>query len=87
MKHLSGDATGDINVGHSNGTTKIPSNTTYDFPFGMDTLRRWSWAQYIPICPTFTGLQKCGKRQTKDHRADTGNDQNMSNKETADTNL
>ncbi|XP_038077946.1 solute carrier family 23 member 1-like isoform X2 [Patiria miniata] len=28
---------------------------TYDFPFGMDWVRRFSFFRYIPFCPTFTG--------------------------------
>ena len=30
--------------------------STYDLPFCMPTLRRWTFTKYIPICPTFNGL-------------------------------
>ena len=30
--------------------------STYNLPFCMPTLRKWSFTKYIPICPTFTGI-------------------------------
>ncbi|KAM7362474.1 solute carrier family 23 member 2 isoform 2-T2 [Cochliomyia hominivorax] len=27
--------------------------TDYDFPYGMDTLKRWKWTYYIPFLPTY----------------------------------
>jgi len=41
---------GDDNV--NDGTA-----TDYDFPFGMDAIRRWKWTYYIPFMPTYK-LQK-----------------------------
>lgn len=32
-------------------TEYVPN--TFDFPFGMDTLRRWTWTSYIPFMPTY----------------------------------
>ncbi|XP_011632573.1 solute carrier family 23 member 1 [Pogonomyrmex barbatus] len=29
---------------------------TFDFPFGMDLLRRWKWTSYIPFLPTYQKL-------------------------------
>ena len=29
--------------------------STYDFPCGMNIVRRWTWLKYLPICPTFIG--------------------------------
>ncbi|XP_017461274.1 PREDICTED: solute carrier family 23 member 2 [Rhagoletis zephyria] len=41
---------GDANI--NDGTA-----TDYDFPWGMDTLRKWKWTYYIPFLPTYK-LQK-----------------------------
>lgn len=41
---------GDDNV--NDGTA-----TDYDFPLGMDAIRRWKWTYYIPFMPTYK-LQK-----------------------------
>ncbi|XP_054725358.1 solute carrier family 23 member 2 [Anastrepha obliqua] len=41
---------GDANV--NDGTA-----TDYDFPWGMETLRKWKWTYYIPFLPTYK-LQK-----------------------------
>lgn len=27
--------------------------TDYDFPYGMDTIRKWKWTYYIPFMPTY----------------------------------
>ncbi|XP_047476945.1 solute carrier family 23 member 1-like isoform X1 [Penaeus chinensis] len=29
---------------------------TYDFPFGMDVVRKIKWMKYVPLSPTFTGF-------------------------------
>uniref|UniRef100_W8C4N8 Solute carrier family 23 member 2 n=2 Tax=Ceratitis capitata TaxID=7213 RepID=W8C4N8_CERCA len=41
---------GDANI--NDGTA-----TDYDFPWGMETLRKWKWTYYIPFLPTYK-LQK-----------------------------
>lgn len=35
----------------------------YDFPLGMSLIRKWNWATYIPVCPTFKG---CSSGQDDD---------------------
>ncbi|KOX68501.1 Solute carrier family 23 member 1 [Melipona quadrifasciata] len=36
---------------------------TFDFPFGMDVLRRWKWTQYVPFLPTYKpGIYSCSRR-------------------------
>ena len=29
---------------------------TYDLPFGMSYIRKWSWTRFIPFSPTFVGI-------------------------------
>ncbi|XP_011195055.1 solute carrier family 23 member 2 [Zeugodacus cucurbitae] len=41
---------GDANI--NDGTA-----TDYDFPWGMETLRKWKWTYYVPFLPTYK-LQK-----------------------------
>lgn len=37
---------------------------TFDFPFGMDVLRRWKWTQYVPFLPTYKpGIYSCSQRK------------------------
>ena len=36
------------------------AETCYDFPIGMNFIRKWHWTKYIPFCPTFDG-GCCGK--------------------------
>lgn len=47
----------------SNGTadkktdeTSEYARNTFDFPFGMNLLRRWKWTSYIPFLPTYQKL-------------------------------
>ncbi|XP_043215564.1 solute carrier family 23 member 1-like [Amphibalanus amphitrite] len=40
----------------SNMSHVTVSVTTYDLPFGMDKIRSWNWARYVPISPTFRGF-------------------------------
>ncbi|KAJ8396930.1 hypothetical protein AAFF_G00012530 [Aldrovandia affinis] len=37
------------------GTSELEGMSSYDFPFGMDFLRRHRIFQYLPISPTFAG--------------------------------
>lgn len=32
---------------------------TYDLPFGMQYIRKWTWTRYLPFSPTFLGLDTC----------------------------
>ncbi|XP_003394195.2 solute carrier family 23 member 1 [Bombus affinis] len=37
---------------------------TFDFPFGMDALRRWKWTQYVPFLPTYKpGIYSCSQKK------------------------
>lgn len=37
---------------------------TFDFPFGMDALRRWKWTRYVPFLPTYRpGIYSCGQKK------------------------
>ncbi|XP_033331229.2 solute carrier family 23 member 1 [Megalopta genalis] len=36
---------------------------TFDFPFGMNVLRRWKWTYYVPFLPTYKpGIYTCSRR-------------------------
>lgn len=37
-------------------STSSASLRSYDFPFGMGTVRRCRWLRHVPICPLFTGF-------------------------------
>ncbi|NXX57446.1 S23A1 protein, partial [Scopus umbretta] len=41
---------------HSDSTARA-SLRSYDFPFGMSTVRRSRWLKHVPICPVFTGFK------------------------------
>ncbi|XP_045128362.1 solute carrier family 23 member 1-like [Portunus trituberculatus] len=34
---------------------------SYDFPIGMEAIKRMSWTEYLPFCPNFTGC--CRRRK------------------------
>ena len=36
---------------------------TYDLPFIMRFVRRWSWPKYVPFMPGFEGFTGCKRRQ------------------------
>ncbi|XP_076627573.1 solute carrier family 23 member 1 isoform X1 [Colletes latitarsis] len=37
---------------------------TFDFPFGMNVLRRWKWTYYVPFLPTYKpGIYSCGQKK------------------------
>uniref|UniRef100_A0A7M4E3U0 Solute carrier family 23 member 1 n=1 Tax=Crocodylus porosus TaxID=8502 RepID=A0A7M4E3U0_CROPO len=36
---------------------------SYDFPFGMNVIKRIHWLKYVPVCPVFKGF----KSRTKNH--------------------
>ena len=40
-------------VSDENDDEKEYVPNTFDFPFGMDTLRRWKWTYYVPFLPTY----------------------------------
>uniref|UniRef100_A0A7G3B8Z5 Putative xanthine/uracil transporter n=1 Tax=Lutzomyia longipalpis TaxID=7200 RepID=A0A7G3B8Z5_LUTLO len=40
------------------GATESLSYSTYDFPFGMNLLRRWRWTSKIPFLPTYKSPAK-----------------------------
>ncbi|NXG35520.1 S23A1 protein, partial [Dromaius novaehollandiae] len=46
---------------HSDSTTTA-SLKSYDFPFGMNVVRRIWWLKYVPICPGFRGFNLRTKR-------------------------
>ncbi|XP_042301227.1 solute carrier family 23 member 1 isoform X2 [Sceloporus undulatus] len=45
--------------GNSNTSAELKS---YDFPFGMNVVRRIRWLKYVPVCPVFMGFNFRAKR-------------------------
>ncbi|KAK3596633.1 hypothetical protein CHS0354_039811 [Potamilus streckersoni] len=46
---------------------------TYDFPIGMRFIRKWRWAKYIPVMPTFIEIEReicCAKEEALDEEND-----------------
>jgi hypothetical protein len=42
-------------------------SSTYEIPILLECLRKQAWFRYIPVCPTYRGLQsKCRQRQDKE---------------------
>lgn len=41
------------NEGIANDDAVHLERSTYDFPMGMATLRKWKWATYVPFLPTY----------------------------------
>nr|XP_048298400.1 solute carrier family 23 member 1 isoform X3 [Myodes glareolus] len=48
---------------HANSETSA-SLKSYDFPFGMGTVKRSAFLRYIPICPVFRGFANKSENQT-----------------------
>ncbi|XP_020643658.3 solute carrier family 23 member 1 isoform X1 [Pogona vitticeps] len=46
---------------HANSDTSAKLKT-YDFPFGMGTVRRIQWLKYVPVCPVFVGFNSRTQR-------------------------
>ncbi|MEQ2315947.1 hypothetical protein AMECASPLE_027653, partial [Ameca splendens] len=41
----------------SSGSSTSTETSSYNFPLGMDAVRRIHWLRWFPICPTFTGFK------------------------------
>ncbi|XP_047234399.1 solute carrier family 23 member 1 [Girardinichthys multiradiatus] len=41
----------------SSGFSTSTGTSSYNFPLGMDVVRRIHWLRWFPICPTFTGFK------------------------------
>ncbi|MED6262270.1 hypothetical protein ATANTOWER_017062 [Ataeniobius toweri] len=41
----------------SSGSSTSTGTSSYNFPLGMDVVRRIHWLRWFPICPTFTGFK------------------------------
>lgn len=66
------------NQKQAGGHDDVTSSSTYDLPFGMSYILKWSWTRYIPLCPTFNVKCNCCSREAKhvnkadDTRLNTG---------------
>ncbi|KAG7198924.1 hypothetical protein KM043_015738 [Ampulex compressa] len=53
----------EITADEKQGETEYTPNT-FDFPIGMDRLRRWKWTSYLPFMPTYVPRPfACTKRR------------------------
>lgn len=49
---------------HWRSSSSSSSSSTYDFPLGMNAIRRIRWLRRFPISPTFTGFRESDNPST-----------------------
>lgn len=52
---LESDSPSADSCAEDSGVGVVPPST-YDLPFCMPLIRRWTWTRFVPLCPTFTGF-------------------------------
>lgn len=56
----------ELNIAKDEKENQEHVSNTFDFPFGMDILRRWKWTHYMPFLPTYKpGIYSCGQKNNK----------------------
>ncbi|XP_068816323.1 solute carrier family 23 member 1 isoform X8 [Struthio camelus] len=65
-------------AGARSDSATTASLKSYDFPFGMNVVRRIRWLKYVPICPIFRGFNSKTKRNCDSTENTQDNTDNLS---------